>query len=241
MSSFRFTHPRLGTIVVTGRPNSGKLSARWINGELHVNVPAAAPRSHVIRTIESHVADFESMRPAPRFRIGQTIDCHNFSIAISAGTLPMTKPDIRLAADSTPDFPRFVISIPPTQSIESPQTTGAITGCLHLAARRLAPAILLPRARSLAARFGLRVDTWEIAHGKTTLGSCYPSQRRIRLSYMCVFLDTELRDYIICHELAHLTEPGHTPAFHRLCDRYCEGHEARLIRRLHTYPWPVDR
>ena len=241
MASFRFTHPRLGTVTVTGRPNSGKLSARWINGELQINVPAGAPRSHVMQAIESHTADFESMRPAPRYRIGQTIDCHNFSVTVCAAHFPMTKPDIGLASDSTPDFPRFVISIPPTQPVESPQTSATISRFLHLAARRLAPAILIPRARSLAAGFGLRVDKWEIAHGKTTLGTCYPSGRRIRLSYMCVFLDQELRDYIICHELAHLTEPGHTPAFHRLCDRYCSGREAMLVRRLHTFPWPVDR
>ncbi|MDE6813007.1 MAG: M48 family metallopeptidase, partial [Duncaniella sp.] len=73
------------------------------------------------------------------------------------------------------------------------------------------------------------------------LGTCYPRLRRIRLSYLNVFLTPELRDYIICHELAHLTEPGHTPAFHALCDRYCLGRERELIRRLHTYPWPIER
>ncbi|WP_168185202.1 M48 metallopeptidase family protein [Duncaniella dubosii] len=87
----------------------------------------------------------------------------------------------------------------------------------------------------------LRVDSWEIAHGRTVLGTCYPRQRRIRLSYLNVFLPPELRDYIIRHELAHLTEPGHTAAFHTLCDRYCSGRESQLTHSLRNYHWPVDR
>ena len=73
------------------------------------------------------------------------------------------------------------------------------------------------------------------------LGTCYPRQRRIRLSFLNVFLTPELRDYIIHHELAHLSCPGHTPEFHSLCDRYCGGRERILIRLLHSYPWPVER
>lgn len=58
---------------------------------------------------------------------------------------------------------------------------------------------------------------------------------------MLVFLPQELRDYIICHELAHLSEMNHSPRFHALLDSYLDGREAMLAARLRAYSWPVLR
>ena len=40
MSSLTLNHPTLGAMTVTERRGSGKISARWVNGQLRVNVPA---------------------------------------------------------------------------------------------------------------------------------------------------------------------------------------------------------
>lgn len=129
--------------------------------------------------------------------------------------------------------------------IASPDIQQRIDKGIKLVARKIAPGLLIPRARSIAESLGLTVDKLETAHGHCVLGTCYPRQRRIRLSYINVFLPAQLRDYIICHELAHLTEPGHTPAFHSLCDSYCrdycESTEKQLRHRLRTFRWPVKR
>ena len=137
--------------------------------------------------------------------------------------------------------PGFTIHIPPNTDCNLPEVRQRLDAAVKTVGRRLAPSLLLPRARELAASLGLRVDRWEIAHGRNVLGTCYPCLRRIRLSYLNVFLSPELRDYIILHELAHLTEPGHTPAFHALCDRYCGGRERELIKLLRSYQWPIER
>lgn len=241
LATFRISHPTLGEIKVIKRTGSGKLSARWINGRLRVNIPAYATENEIVRAIEQHKADFEAIRPKPRYAVGQTIGCHNFTATIARGNPGQTTPAINLAAGASASDLRFIITLPDGRNPEEPELQQAISRCLHTAARHLAPHILLPEARRLAERFGLRVDKWEIAHGKSTLGTCFPTQRRIRLSYLCVFLDPELRNYIICHELAHLTEQGHTPSFHRLCDSYCNGRETVLLRRLRSFSWPVDR
>lgn len=240
MSVYRFLHPTLGMVTATGRPGSHKLSARWVNEELHINIPKGVSPADIKKAVEHNLAEFEAIKPKPRYEIGQRIDCHNFTIDITEAPAGQTKPDIFLNSDNSSQ-PKFIITIPHIAPVATPRTQQAIARCIHLAARHVAPKVLLPKAQSIAANLGLYVNKWEISYGKTTLGCCFTRQRRIRLSYMCVFLDPELRDYIICHELAHLTEPGHTKAFHTLCDRYCSGHERSLVRRLRQFPWPVDR
>lgn len=242
MSTLTFTHPELGTVTVIERAGSHKLSARWVNGRLRVNLPAGLTRSQIADAVSRHVADFKSMKPKPRFSPGDVIDCGgNFGLRIVTASTGQKDFDVSLSPLSSSVRPEFTITVPAATDSSSAEFQQKISNCIHLAARYLAPTILIARGRQLAAELGLRVDSWEIAHGKTTLGTCYPRQRRIRLSYMVMLLTPELRDYIIYHELAHLTEPGHTDRFHRLCDSYCGGREAELVSLLRRYPWPVDR
>ena len=45
----------------------------------------------------------------------------------------------------------------------------------------------------------------------------------------------DLRDYVICHEIAHLSEMNHGEKFHKLLDSYLDGREAELVRKLHSH------
>lgn len=245
MSSLTIDHPTLGTVTITERNGSGKISGRWINGQLRVNVPAGIGKMAILQALGRHIADFERIRPRPRYYPGSVITIATagipIKIFITASAAPIAEMTATVTTDPESGGAAYAIHIPPHTDHTLPDTQRRIDAAVKTVGRRLAPDILLPRARELASSLGLRVDLWEIAHGKNVLGTCYPRQRRIRLSYLNVFLTPGLRDYIILHELAHLTEPGHTPAFHALCDRYCLGHERELIRQLHTYPWPVER
>ena len=69
---------------------------------------------------------------------------------------------------------------------------------------------------------------------RTRWGSCTPSTGAIRLSSALSRFPDWVIDYVIVHELAHLEEPGHTPAFWRLvgalparraCSRLPHGEE----------------
>lgn len=81
---------------------------------------------------------------------------------------------------------------------------------------------------------------WIISSGFRTLGSC-SSSGLISLSHILVFLPEELRDYIILHELAHLSEMNHSARFHALLDSYLDGRESQLRSRLRSFPWPILR
>jgi predicted metal-dependent hydrolase len=85
------------------------------------------------------------------------------------------------------------------------------------------------RAADLARRYRLEMPgsvVWSPRQGKRW-GSCTPSSRTIRISDRMAALPGWVLDYVIVHELAHLSEPGHGPGFHALVDRYERSERAR--------------
>jgi predicted metal-dependent hydrolase len=58
-------------------------------------------------------------------------------------------------------------------------------------------------------------------------GSCTPSSGAIRVSSRLADFPSWVLDYVLVHELAHLEVPDHSPAFHRLVDRYPKAERAR--------------
>lgn len=116
-----------------------------------------------------------------------------------------------------------------------------ISDCLLRCAGYLAPKFILPVAKEISRRLGVAPSRWEIGRGTRTLGTCHSSDRHISLSRALLFLLSELREYVICHELAHLTHADHSPAFHSLCNSYLCGREKELNRALKAFPWPILR
>ena len=58
-------------------------------------------------------------------------------------------------------------------------------------------------------------------------GSCTPGDRTIRLSDRLQQMPAWVVDYVLVHELAHLIEAGHTPAFWAWVDRYPRADKAK--------------
>ncbi len=58
-------------------------------------------------------------------------------------------------------------------------------------------------------------------------GSCTPSDRSIRLSTRLQGMPPWVIDYVLVHELSHLMETGHTPAFWSWVDRYPKAERAK--------------
>jgi predicted metal-dependent hydrolase len=127
------------------------------------------------------------------------------------------------------------VSIPATMSRSEEQRW--VTEMLHRAERRAATdgPDLTRRATALAERYDLARPAgirWS-ENQEWRWGSCTPVERTIRISSRLGKEPRWVLDYVIVHELAHLTEPGHNARFWALVNRYPRTERARgfLIAR----------
>lgn len=120
--------------------------------------------------------------------------------------------------------------------VRVPETLDAATRDEHVAnltsklerQRAAGPIDLDERARRLARRFDLpRPDTivWS-SRQNVRWGSCTVADRSVRISDRLADLPPWVLDYVIVHELAHLVEPDHGPAFTALVSRYPRAERA---------------
>ena len=90
-----------------------------------------------------------------------------------------------------------------------------------------------------------RLQFWsiffEVEHGRVAIrntrtrwGSC-SSKRNLNFSYRLKFLPQELIDYVVVHELCHLIEFNHSPAFWAHVERALPEyrHHRNALRELH--------
>lgn len=129
---------------------------------------------------------------------------------------------------------RVVVMIPARLSAaEEREWVTTMLARLEKAERRRRPsdAGLRRRATELSDLYlgGLaRPDTvrW-VANQNSRWGSCTPSDRSIRLSRRLQGMPSWVIDYVLVHELTHLIEAGHTPAFWAWVDRYPRAERAK--------------
>ncbi len=98
---------------------------------------------------------------------------------------------------------------------------------------------LTARARFLARQYGLETPDsirW-VENQESRWGSCTPAQRTIRISARLAREPLWVVDYVIVHEMAHLSVAGHGPRFWELVARYPLSERARgflMARGLET-------
>lgn len=97
---------------------------------------------------------------------------------------------------------------------------------------------LTDRASKLAGRYGLEEPStirW-VSNQNQRWGSCSPDEKVIRLSDKLVPFPDWVIDYVIVHELAHLSHVGHDGEFWSLVNQYPKTERARgyLIAMAHA-------
>ncbi len=129
---------------------------------------------------------------------------------------------------------RTIVLIPARFTVaEERRWVDTMLGRLAAGDRRRRPSdvALTSRAELLSGRFlgGLaRPSTvrW-VGNQQNRWGSCTPADRSIRVSERLKGTPGYVLDYVLLHELAHLLEPAHDPAFWRLLEGYPRVERAR--------------
>ncbi|MGH8897095.1 MAG: M48 metallopeptidase family protein [Egibacteraceae bacterium] len=91
------------------------------------------------------------------------------------------------------------------------------------------PINLAERAGALARQYGLPAPVsirWA-ENQRKRWGSCTTGSGAVRISTALASCPRWVLDYVIVHELAHLVEPNHRPAFWALVARYPHAERAR--------------
>jgi predicted metal-dependent hydrolase len=131
---------------------------------------------------------------------------------------------------------RIVVSLPAHLDVESRQSTIDWLVDRLLTRHRVRPALsdddLFSRAVALSDRYliGTRpVSVRWVTNQTARWGSCSWYSAEIRLSHRLRVVPDWVLDSVLVHELAHLTYPDHSPAFHRLAAGYPRHAEAGVF------------
>lgn len=239
---YRSGHPLDAELSVRVSRTARRLTARWKGPVLHLSMPPGIAGATVANFLTRNIKAITARRPAPRFRIGMVVDCTEIDISIvESSRLGDERMELWRAGEAVRGKEtNYIIGLgaEAAANIADRDVQTAINRMMLSCARHAAPAWILPLARQCAARTGVSPRRWTFKDSVRNLGSC-SGTGEIALSPRLIFLPVELREYIICHELAHLSEMNHSAAFHSVCDGYLGGREAELRRKLRAFSFPV--
>lgn len=103
--------------------------------------------------------------------------------------------------------------------------------------RTLAKQYLIPYTQELAEATDSPVNRIFIKAQKSKWGSC-SGKRNINLNWHLIFLPPPLIEYLIIHELMHLREMNHSPAFWKWVKQYYPAYK-EAQKALHSYDWVI--
>lgn len=95
------------------------------------------------------------------------------------------------------------------------------------ALRKSARAVLTSKMEYFSGIMGLKYGRITITSAKTRFGSCN-SDGNISFSYLLMLYPEEAIDYVVVHELAHLKEMNHSPAFYKIIAEVLPDYKSRL-------------
>jgi predicted metal-dependent hydrolase len=119
---------------------------------------------------------------------------------------------------------------------------GQIKGACVQIYRMLAKRDLTAKTLAFAERMGVMPLAVKINGAKTRWGSC-SAKRSINFSWRLIMADDDVVDYVVVHELAHITQMNHSPRFWTLVAAVLPDYEERQERlkelqaRLNAEDW----
>lgn len=104
------------------------------------------------------------------------------------------------------DSDELLINLPPGAGVD--QMRNSVHSWLQTQAR----ALFEPRVAHFGQLLGQKPKRWGLSSARTRWGSC-AADGSIRLNWRLIHFPSDVIDYIIAHEVAHLREMNHSPKF----------------------------
>jgi predicted metal-dependent hydrolase len=140
-------------------------------------------------------------------------------------TVTLASPTGALAYDAG----RGTLALPLPLTADSQQIKDRVQGWLQTEAKRL----FGERLAVYAEKLGVSFRAYGLSSAATRWGSC-TSDGRIRLNWRLIHFPLSIVDYVVAHELAHLREMNHSPAFWQTVESiFPEFREARQTLKHH--------
>jgi predicted metal-dependent hydrolase len=103
-------------------------------------------------------------------------------------------------------------------AVRDPDDTRVVLAALDRWQRRELRRVAEPMLAAHCAHLGVRYQFLGLRRMRTRWGTCVPARGRIWLNVALVERPVALIEYVVVHEVAHLREPSHGPAFRALLD-----------------------
>ena len=110
---------------------------------------------------------------------------------------------------------------------EKNEKYGNLTDEMIAELRKTAKQILPLKVAYYAKIMGLKYGKITITGAKTRFGSC-SSKGNIAFSYRLMMYPDEAIDYVVVHELAHLKEMNHSPAYYKIIAKVLPDYKERI-------------
>lgn len=115
---------------------------------------------------------------------------------------------LNAGGDALPGVPRLTLHIGLPQNADPQQIRDSVQSWLQRQARR----VFEERCRHFAQALGVRMHKLSLSSAQTRWGSA-SADGSIRLHWRLIHFALPVIDYVVAHELAHLREMNHSPAF----------------------------
>jgi predicted metal-dependent hydrolase len=184
---------------------------------LRVGAPQRARIGDIEKLIHQHsawvldkLANWRE-RPAPE-KLEITDGCEIFILnsPLTVTVTPIGRPRWQFAGDKLHLWPSATVNA---------------NNLLEKALREKSRAVFLERLAHYAPLLGVATPPLRLSSARTRWGSC-SHHGGIALNWRLIFMPLAVVDYVVCHELAHLKEMNHSPAFWAVVETLCPNWQA---------------
>ncbi len=217
-------------VEVTRRPRQRSIRLKVSpRGTLHLSCAASTPREFVQEFLRSrkgfiqkalmHFQNLQRRFPDKSYAEGEVFPFLGrwfpllWERSVSpAASVNSARSSRQFAIQVLRDEAALKVIAPPIVFDRFPATALVIRSAILAYYRHCAKEVLLRRMAFWATKTGLQPKKVSLRGQRSRWGSC-STQGHISLNFKLVAAPLQVIDYIVVHELCHLIEPNHSPAF----------------------------